>query len=94
MKVTWGRRARRDLRELVTYIADDSVRAAERVAARILKSAASLAKAPRTGRPGRIPGTRERVVARTPYILAYQIVSSRVRILRVYHGARKWPANF
>jgi plasmid stabilization system protein ParE len=94
MKVTWGRRARRDLRELVTYIADDSVQAAEIVAARILKAAESLAKAPRSGRPGRVAGTRERVVGRTPYILAHQIVSGRVRILRVYHGARKWPASF
>jgi plasmid stabilization system protein ParE len=62
MKVTWGRRARRDLRKLVTYIADDSVQAAEKVAARILKAAESLARTLRSGRPGRVAGTRERIV--------------------------------
>jgi len=39
MKLVWGRRARRDLRELIAYIAEDSIQAAELVASRILKSA-------------------------------------------------------
>ena len=94
MKVIWGRRAKLDLRELVAYIAEDSIQGAELVAKRILKAAGLLAQMPRGGRMGRVPGTRERVVHKTPYILAYRIVSGRVRILRVYHGARKWPASF
>jgi len=94
MKVTWGRRAKTDLRDLISYVAEDSVQGAELLANRILKSAELLAQMPRSGRPGRVPGTRERVVGRTPYILVYQIVSGRVRILRVYHAARKWPLRF
>ena len=91
MRVIWSYRATRDLHELVANIAEDNIQAAELVAGRILKAAELLAKMPRSGRPGRVPDTRERVVARTPCILAYRIVSGRVRILRVYHGARKWP---
>jgi toxin ParE1/3/4 len=94
MKLVWGARAKRDLRELVSYIAEDSVQAAEVVAGRILKTAELLAEMPRSGRPGRVPKTRERVVGRTPYILAYCMVSGQIRILRVYHAARKWPAHF
>jgi toxin ParE1/3/4 len=94
MKLVWAHHAKRDLRELVAYIAEDSVQGAELVAERILKAASLLPKMPRSGRPGRVPETRERVVGRTPYILAYRIVSGRIRILRVYHGARKWPAHF
>ena len=94
MKLTWERRARRDLRELIAFIAEDSVQSAEAVAARILKAAELLTEFPRSGRSGRVPGTRERVVGRTPYILVYQIVSGRVRILRVYHGSRQWPKKF
>jgi len=94
MKLIWGPRAKRDLRELVAYIAEDSIQAAELIATRILKAAELLAKMPRVGRIGRVPGTCERVVGRTPYILAYQIISGRVRILRVFHGARKWPLRF
>jgi toxin ParE1/3/4 len=94
MKLTWERRARRDLRELIAFIAEDSVQSAEAVADRILKAAELLTEFPRSGRSGRVPGTRERVVGRTPYILVYQIVSGRVRILRVYHGSRQWPKKF
>jgi plasmid stabilization system protein ParE len=94
MKLVWGRRARRDLHELIAFIAEDSVQAAEIVAARILKAAELLIEFPRGGRIGRVAGTRERIVGRTPYLLVYQIASGRVRILRVYHGARKWPARF
>ena len=94
MKVTWGRRARLDLRELAEYIAEDSVQAAEVVAQRILDAAATLARMPRSGRPGRVSGTREKVVGRTPYILVYRIASGRIRVLRVFHGARKGPARF
>jgi addiction module RelE/StbE family toxin len=94
MKLTWSHRARRDLRELIAFIAEDRVQAAEVVADRILKAAELLTEFPRSGRIGRVPETRERVVDRTPYILAYRIVSGRIRILRVYHSARRWPAQF
>jgi toxin ParE1/3/4 len=40
---------------------------------------------------GRIAGTRELVVPPLPYIIVYQVKSSAVHILRVYHGARNWP---
>ena len=94
MRLNWGHRARRDLHELISYIAEDSFQAAELVATRILKTAELLSERPRVGRVGRVNGTREIVVLRTPYLLVYRITSSSVRILRVYHGARKWPARF
>jgi plasmid stabilization system protein ParE len=31
------------------------------------------------------------VVARTPYILIYEIERDTVRILRVLHSAQRWP---
>ncbi|MGO4728142.1 MULTISPECIES: type II toxin-antitoxin system RelE/ParE family toxin [unclassified Inquilinus] len=43
------------------------------------------------GRPGRLRNTRELVVNHTPYVVAYRIDESAVTILRVMHGARKWP---
>ena len=55
MKLVWGARAKRDLRELVSYIAEDSIQAAEVVAGRILNTAEVLAKMPRSGRHGRVP---------------------------------------
>jgi addiction module RelE/StbE family toxin len=94
MKVAWSSRARRDLRNLTAYIAEDSIHGAELVAERILSAAKHLAKMPGSGRPGRVPESRECVVHKTPYILVYRIVSGRVRLLRVFHGARQWPSRF
>ncbi|HEY2860193.1 MAG TPA: type II toxin-antitoxin system RelE/ParE family toxin [Terracidiphilus sp.] len=94
MKVTWGRRARRDLHELIACIAEDSVQTAELVADRIWKAVAQLAIVPRSGRVGRVAGTRELAIPKTPYLLVYRIRSRGLFILRVLRGARKWPARF
>jgi toxin ParE1/3/4 len=93
MKVVWAARAKRELRELIVYIAGESPQNAELAAERILTAAEQLARMPRSGRAGRVPNTRERIVRRTPYILISQAAAGRVRILRVYHAARRWPAR-
>jgi len=94
MKVVWGRRARRDLYKLISYIAEESLQAAELVSNRIDDATHFLAVMPGSGRPGRVAGTRELVISRTPYILVYRIKSNSVRIIRVYHAARRWPTRF
>jgi addiction module RelE/StbE family toxin len=58
---------------------------------RIRAQVRQLLQFPETGRPGRIEGTRELVISRTPYIAAYRIMGETVRILRVLHGAQLWP---
>jgi plasmid stabilization system protein ParE len=46
---------------------------------------------PMAGRKGRIAGTREMVVPRTPFIIAYKIESSEVHVLAILHTSRRWP---
>jgi toxin ParE1/3/4 len=91
MRLIWTRRATWDLTEIRNYIARDNPPAASRVAARIKRSVAGLADHPHLGRPGREPGTRELVIARTRYIVAYSVEEGSVTILAVIHGARQWP---
>jgi toxin ParE1/3/4 len=43
---------------------------------------------------GRAPGTRELVIANTPFIAAYAIQKTRIVILAIYHGAQQWPQLF
>ena len=38
-----------------------------------------------------IEGTRELIVPRTPYIVAYTVIGAQVMILSVIHGSRRWP---
>ena len=42
-------------------------------------------------RPGRVAGTRELVITGTPYVAAYAVTAETIRILRVLHGAQRWP---
>ena len=91
MQVEWSIFAQADRDAIFDYIEVDSLRAAIAVDDRIREQVETLARFPQSGRPGRIEGTRELVISRTPYIVAYRIAGDTVRILRVLHGARRWP---
>jgi toxin ParE1/3/4 len=91
VKLEWRRRAQADLAELVAFIAADDPAAAYRVHDAIILKVALLLRHPDIGRPGRVRGTRELVVTGTPYIVAYRAVADLVTVLRVLHGARRWP---
>jgi len=94
VKVEWHPLARLDLLEIVAYIAKDSEGAAYRLYDEIERQVALLRKMPRIGRIGRRKGTRELVVAGTPYIAAYRVQAKEILILRLLHGARRWPTGF
>jgi toxin ParE1/3/4 len=90
-KIRWLRLALFDLDELMGYIAKDNPEAANKVANKIWQTTRLLSDHPAIGKPGRVPGTREMVVSGTSYILPYRVAANEVQILRVLHGARKWP---
>jgi addiction module RelE/StbE family toxin len=91
VKVTWSAFALSDRDGIFSHIEAENVVAAIAVDQRIASTAQRLRDFPESGRPGRIAGTRELVVTGTPYIAAYQIVGETIRILRVLHGAQRWP---
>lgn len=43
------------------------------------------------GKPGRLDETRELVITGTPFLIVYRVADGLVEILRVVHGAQKWP---
>jgi len=94
MQIRWTLRALSHLRELQDYIARDNPGAAYRVAQTIRTRVSQLAAQPYSGRPGRVEGTRELVVANTPYIVAYRVSDQSIDILSVLHASRKWPESF
>lgn len=59
--------------------------------AQIRKDARLLIDHPGMGRPGRIEGTRELVVSRFPFVIAYRVQGDEIPILAVIHTARRWP---
>ena len=94
MQVKWLRRALKNLDDEAAFIAQDDQAAAARVVARVISSVERLAVYPASGRPGRVSGTRELIVRVTPYLVPYRVRGETVEILRVFHGARKWPEKF
>ncbi len=91
MQIRWLRLALQDLEEVAGFISQDNPEAARVLVKRIWDAAQTLAEHPHSGRAGRVPGTRELVIGGTQYILPYRVVENEVQILRVLHGAKKWP---
>lgn len=91
MKILWTPFAASDRDAILEHIASDTLNAALRVDQDIESQVDLLARSPRLGRPGRISGTRELVIAGTPYLVAYALRNDAVEVLRVLHGAQTWP---
>jgi toxin ParE1/3/4 len=92
MTPIWSPEAVDDLNSLRAYISEDNPAAAQRVALRVIDNVELLLPAnPEMGRPGRVPGTRELVIPKTPFIVPYRVQGNMLQILRVYHAARPWP---
>lgn len=86
----WRPKAIEDLKNITTYIAQNSPRAAIETGDLLMETAAQLDQHTELGRIGRVAGTRE-LVAHPNYILIYRIVGGVVEVLRVKHAAQKWP---
>jgi toxin ParE1/3/4 len=91
VKLEWSIDARNDREAIFDYIAADNPRAAIVVDERIQAQVETLREFPSIGREGRIEGTRELVISRTPYVAAYALIGGVIRVLRVLHSARLWP---
>jgi len=89
-RVRWTLRALRRLDEIGAHIEQDNPDAAARVIARIVTALDMLADLPASGRPGRIKGSREVVLADIPYIIPYR-VSRDIEIITVMHAHQRWP---
>lgn len=93
MRTIWLDTALDDLERLSTYIDEHQTGNAQIVLERIFSSVRTLDAFPRRGRAGRLVGTYELVVPRTPYLVIYRIAGDNIEILQVIHGARDWQPD-
>ena len=91
MKLVWLARAIATRNAQIDYIARDNTTADLKQGNRIAEQIEALKQHPELGRLGRVRGTRELVISRTPFIVVYRVKATRVEILRVLHGAQQWP---
>jgi len=92
VRLRWTRAASRDLDSIEEYISRDNPGAAIDTVLEIIRHVSILADHPGIGRPGRVAGTRELVIR--PYVVPYVHEGDTVIVLRVLHGAMKWPERF
>ena len=93
--IQWTEQAIRQLDHAQDYITlSNSDKVATRIIEHIVNSVQQLVMFPISGRPGRVPGTRELVISGTPFLVAYAVEKHRIVVLAIYHGAQQWPETF
>jgi len=94
MTVHWTQNALRHLRAIHDYIAQNSVRYAQRTVDQITRRSEQLERFPHSGSV--VPEYEEeaiREVVEASYRIIYRVEADRVDILAVVHGARQLPPN-
>ena len=91
MNIRWSPEAADDFAGIVEFIRTQNPSAAARIAQSIDRSVTSLESFAQRGRPGRVEGTRELVLAPLPFIVVYRIKQNVIEAVRVLHGSQRWP---
>lgn len=91
MELRWAEDAADDLEHITDYLLENAPGRASELVREIYNSPSVLLTFPYRGRPGKKAGTRELVLSPLPYIVVYQIAGDVIHIVRILHGAQKWP---
>lgn len=93
LRLEWLPKANTTRFAQLDYIAQHNAKAAISMDEQIEKQTEQLLHYPEMGRPGRKKGTRELVIAGTPFIAIYRVKprAGRIELLCVLHGARQYP---
>ena len=91
MELRWTVEAAADLEHITDYLFQNAPERAAELVRGIYNAPAALLAFPYRGRAGKKEGTRELVHSSLPYIVVYQITGEVIHIVRILHGAQKWP---
>lgn len=94
MQILWTDEALDDLEEILAYYyLEASPRTAVAIERRIISEIETLPPYPeRIRESDRIPGTRELVVNKLPYIVFVKLLKDAIIVLNVVHTKRKFPS--
>lgn len=91
LALRWTKIALSDLESAFDFlINEDKPQTATKILQRILKGVEQTRSFPDSGRTGRVKGTRELVVATTPFIIVYREKNESIEVLTILHHAKKW----
>jgi toxin ParE1/3/4 len=83
MGIRWLRKALRSLEQAHDFLAQEHPEAAIQLVVKIQAGTEQLANFP--------AGTQELAIVGTPYVVIYRVKGKQIEIIRVLHGARKYP---
>lgn len=89
--VNLTKNGKKTLSAQLSYIHDQNPNGARRMAMAIALNLQQLAAFPKSGKIGRVAGTRELVIPSTSFVAIYRIKGRRVDVLRILHSRQKWP---
>ena len=75
------------MERISAFISEDKPAAAAGAIVNIIEHTENLMKFPNLGRPGRKKGTRELIIAGTPFVLVYRQGSESIEIVSAFHSA-------
>jgi len=93
MELRWTEESAADLERITDYLFEHAPNRAAELVREIYDAPADLLTFPRRGRPGKKTGTRELVLSPLPYIVVYQITGDVIHLIRILHGAQRWPVS-
>jgi toxin ParE1/3/4 len=91
MEPDWAEEAAADLEDITDYLFQNAPERAAELVRGIYNAPAALLTFPYRGRAGKKEGTRELVLSPLPYVVIYQVTGEVVHVVRILHGAQKWP---
>ena len=90
-ELRWAEEAGADLENITNYLFQHTPERAAELVREVYSAPAGLLMFPHRGRAGRKEGTRELVLSPLPWIVVYRITGESIYVLRILHGAQKWP---
>ena len=90
MRIRWTSSARRNLDEIVDYIALENPGAAMRMDLLLSRAPRILTRFPLMGKSGALQGTRE-LLPHPSYRMVYAVGVDEIAILAIVHTSRQWP---
>lgn len=91
MHVRWTEGAADDLEHIADYLLAHTPDRAPGLVQSVYEAPSSLLMFPNRGRPGKKEGTRELVLTPLPYVVVYTVTDDAIFVVRILHGAQKWP---
>ena len=92
MRILWTEPAFWDLTHICDYSGESfGPTRARRTALQIHEAIHTLSQFPHRGRPGRKLGTSELVITGLPFLVVYRVKGDVVEVVRILHGAQRWP---